>query len=266
MNPLAVNGTTLFFEECGPEAGPPVLMVHGHPFDRTLWRLQTAALAAAGHRVIAPDLRGYGESGVVPGVTPFEVFADDLIAVLDHLGIGRAVVCGVSMGGQIAMEVLRRHPGRVRALVLSDTSPAPETEEGRKFRRELADRLVSEGMGPYADEVIGRMLAPYNVTGMPEAAAHVDGMMRGTDPEGAAAALRGRAERPDYRPVLAACPVPCLVLVGADDEYTPVEEAERLHALIPDSRLVVIENAGHLPGVEQPESFNRALLDFLTAL
>ncbi|MEV7616839.1 alpha/beta fold hydrolase [Streptomyces sp. NPDC089799] len=266
MNPLAANGTTLFFEEHGPEAGPPVLMVHGHPFDRTLWGAQTAALAASGYRVIAPDLRGYGRSGVVSGVTPFDVFADDLIAVLDHLDVGCAVVCGVSMGGQIAMELLRSHPGRVRGLVLSDTSPDPETEEGRKFRRETAERLIAEGMGPYADEVIDKMLAPYNVTAKPEAAALVDGLMRGTDPQGAAAALRGRAERPDYRPVLAACRVPCLVVVGADDVYTPVAEAEGLHALVPGSRLVVIENAGHLPGVEQPEAFNRALLEFLGGL
>ncbi|MEV8535581.1 alpha/beta fold hydrolase [Streptomyces sp. NPDC051211] len=263
MNPLDANGATLFFDELGPRDGLPVLMVHGHPFNRTLWHPQTAALTAAGYRVIAPDLRGYGESEGTPGKTLLADFADDLAVLLDRLGIGRAVVCGVSMGGQIAMEMLLRHPARVRALVLSDTSPVPETEDGKKFRRELADRLIAEGMGPYAEEVIGKMLAPYNVTGMPAAAAHVDDMMRGTDPQGAAAALRGRAERPDYRPALAACEVPCLVLVGADDEYTPVAEAERLYELIPDARLAVIENAGHLPGVEQPEAFNRALLEFL---
>lgn len=121
-------------------------------------------------------------------------------------------------------------------------------------------------MGPYAEEVIDKMLAPYNVTGMPEAAERVSAMMRATDPEGAAAALRGRAERPDYRPVLAGAAEPCLVVVGADDVYTPVAEAEALHALMPHSVLAVIERAGHLPGVEQPEAFNLALLEFLAGL
>ncbi|GHB58015.1 alpha/beta hydrolase [Streptomyces cirratus] len=265
MNPQNGNAATMFFDDLGPRGAEPVLLVHGHPFNRTMWAPQATALAAAGYRVITPDLRGYGENPARPGVTPFAAFADDLVALLDHLDIEQAVVGGVSMGGQIAMELWLRHPGRVRGLVLSDTSPVPETQEGKAFRRSLADRLLAEGMKPYADEVIDKMLAPYNVTGMPGAAASVMAMMRATDPEGAAAALRGRAERPDYRPALARLPesVPCLVLVGADDVYTPVADAEALHALIAHSRLAVIDRAGHLPGVERPDAFNRALLEFL---
>ncbi|MFD3539093.1 alpha/beta fold hydrolase [Streptomyces sp. NPDC058662] len=266
MNPLAGNGATEFFDDSGPRDGAPVILIHGHPFNRTMWAPQTAALTAAGYRVIAPDLRGYGQNPAEPGTVPLAALADDTAALLGRLGIGRAVFGGVSMGGQIAMEMRLRHPGLVRALVLSDTSPLPETEDGRKRRRELADRLLAEGMRPYAEEVIGKMLAPYNVTGMPEAAARISAMMCATDPQGAAAALRGRAERPDYRPVLAATTEPCLVVVGADDVYTPVAEAEALHALMPHSVLAVIERAGHLPGVEQPEAFNAALLEFLAGL
>ncbi|MGW0750107.1 alpha/beta fold hydrolase [Streptomyces sp. NPDC002587] len=266
MNPQFGNGVNLFFDDLGPRAAAPVILIHGHPFNRTMWAPQTAALTAAGYRVITPDLRGYGESPVLAGKALLADLADDIAALLARLGIEQAVVGGVSMGGQIAMETRLRHPGLVRALVLSDTTPLPESEEGAKHRRELADRLLSEGMGPYAEEVIDKMLAPYNVTGMPEAAERVSAMMRATDPEGAAAALRGRAERPDYRPVLAAATEPCLVVVGADDVYTPVAEAEALHALMPHSVLAVIGRAGHLPGVEQPEAFNRVLLEFLAGL
>ncbi|MFZ3474450.1 alpha/beta fold hydrolase [Streptomyces sp. 4.24] len=268
MNPQIGNGVTLFFEDLGPRDGAPVILIHGHPFNRTMWAPQTAALTAAGYRVIAPDLRGYGESPVVPGKTLLADFADDLAALLDRLGVEQAVVGGVSMGGQIAMEMRLRHPGLVRALVLSDSSSPAETEEGKAFRLNLAERLLREGMKPYTDEVIDKMLAPYNVTAMPEAAAKVTAMMYATAPEGAAAALRGRAERPDYAPVLAALPaeVPCLIIVGRDDVYTPVAEAESLHALVPHSVLTVVEQAGHLPGVEQPEAFNTALLEFLAAL
>lgn len=266
MNPRFGNGARLFFDDLGPRAGAPVILIHGHPFNRTMWAPQTAALTAAGYRVITPDLRGYGESPVVPGTALLADLADDLAVLLDGLGIEQAVVGGVSMGGQIAMEMRLRHPCLVGALVLSDTSPVPETPEGAEFRRATAERLLAEGMGPYADEVIDKMLAPYNVTAMPAAAAHVDAMMRATDPRGAAAALRGRAERPDYRPVLAAAGEPCLVVVGADDVYTPVAEARALHALMPHAVLAVIEGAGHLPGVEQPEAFNRVLLEFLAGL
>ncbi|MFG2988044.1 alpha/beta fold hydrolase [Streptomyces sp. NPDC048257] len=266
MNPQFGNGVPLVFDDLGPRGGAPVILIHGHPFNRTMWSPQTAALTAAGYRVITPDLRGYGESPVVPGKVLLAGLADDLAALLGRLGIEQVVVGGVSMGGQIAMEVRLRHPGLVRAMVLSDTSPVPETADGAKLRRETAERLIAEGMRPYAEEVIDKMLAAYNVTAMPETAARVSAMMCATDPEGAAAALRGRAERPDYRPVLAGAAEPCLVLVGADDVYTPVAEAEALHALLPHSVLTVIEGAGHLPGLEQPEAFNRALLDFLAGL
>ncbi|MEU6106092.1 alpha/beta fold hydrolase [Streptomyces flaveolus] len=263
MNSATVRGATIGYDDVGPSTGLPVLLIHGHPFDRTLWAPQVTALTQAGHRVVTPDLRGYGRSGVTPGKVLLADFADDLAALLDHLGIERAVVGGVSMGGQITMELQLRHPGRLRALVLSDTSAPAETAEGRLFRNRLADRLLAEGMDGYAHEVIDKMLADYNVTAMPDVAAHVLGMMCATDPRGAAAALRGRAERPDYRDVLAAVEAPVLIVVGADDVYTPVAEAEAIRCLVPHATLAVIEKAGHLPGAEQPDRFNAVLLDFL---
>ncbi|MET9774671.1 alpha/beta fold hydrolase [Streptomyces sp. NPDC006367] len=264
MNAIDLRGTTIHYDDSGPSDGPPVLLVHGHPFDRTLWAPQAEALSEAGYRVVTPDLRGYGRSGVTPGKVLLSDFADDLAALLDHLGIGQAVAGGVSMGGQITMELQRRHPRRVRALVLSDTSAPAETDEGKEFRNRLADRLLAEGMDGYADEVIDKMLAAYNVTAMPEVAGRVLAMMRATDPRGAAAALRGRAERPDYRDTLAAVRKPVLIVVGADDVYTPVADAEAIHGLVPHAVMAVVDGAGHLPGAEQPERFNAVLLDFLT--
>ncbi|MGW3396564.1 alpha/beta fold hydrolase [Streptomyces hydrogenans] len=263
MHTLALRGVTLGYDDVGPTTGPPVLLIHGHPFNRSLWEPQVAALAAAGHRVVTPDLRGYGDSDVTPGRVLLSDFADDLAALLDHLDIDRAVVGGVSMGGQIAMEFRHRHRGRVRALVLSDTSAPAETDEGKDFRNRLADRLLAEGMDGYADEVIDKMLAAYNVAAMPRVAERVLAMMRAADPRGAAAALRGRAERRDYRATLPAVQEPVLIIVGADDVYTPVADAEAIHGLVPHAVLAVIDGAGHLPGAEQPDRFNAALLDFL---
>jgi pimeloyl-ACP methyl ester carboxylesterase len=240
-----------------------ILLVHGHPFDHTLWDPQAEALRAAGHQVIVPDLRGYGSSPATGDVTLLGDFAADLAARLDADGVTRAVVGGVSMGGQIAMEFYRRFPDRVAGLILVDTSPVPDDEAGRAWRYEMADRLLAEGMTVYADESLEKMITPYHVTEKPDVAAHVTRMMLATPPQGAAAALRGRAQRPDYRPVLAAVRVPTLIMVGAEDVFTPVADAELIHELIPGSELVVVDRAGHLPGLEQPGLVNEALVRFV---
>jgi len=239
----------------------PLVLIHGHPFDRTMWSPQIEEFSAT-RQVIAPDLRGYGTSPLTPDtVTPLSRFAQDIEALLDESKVESCVLGGLSMGGQIVMECCARFPERVRGVVLADTFPAPETPEGRLARNAMADRLLSEGMGGYADEVLGKMVAPYADA---QVKAHVHRMMTATDPRGAAAALRGRALRPDYRPLLTRLTVPALVIVGADDTYTPVSDAEAMHTALPDSTLHVIEHAAHMPNLERPTEFNRALADFLT--
>ncbi|MDN3353718.1 alpha/beta fold hydrolase [Actinomadura sp. DC4] len=257
---------TLAYDAVGETGAPVVVLVHGHPFDRSMWRPQVRRLAEAGYRAIAPDLRGYGESTVVPGKTPLAAFARDVVELAGRLGAGDFVLGGLSMGGQIAMEIHRRVPERIRGLVLADTAPWAETPEGRRTRNEAADRLLREGMRPYAEEVLPKMVAPATVEHRPAVAEHVLGMMLAAPPEGAAAALRGRAERPDYAASLEGATAPVLIVVGEEDEYTPVADARRMHALIPGSALTVIEDAGHLPNLERPEAFDRALLAFLGAL
>jgi pimeloyl-ACP methyl ester carboxylesterase len=260
---MRVNDIDIAYDDEGD--GVPVVLVHGHPFDRTMWRPQLERLRSR-YRVIVPDLRGYGETTVVPGTTPWHVFADDLVGLLDGLGVGRVVLCGLSMGGQIAMELHRAHPSRVRALVLADTFPEADAAAGRDLRRGLADRVLREGMAPYADEVLDKMISPDNVVALPAVAGHVLRMMRGTSPEGAAAGWRGRAERPDYLDSLSRVTVPALVVVGERDEYTPVAVAERMHAAIPGSTLAVIPGAGHLPNLERPDEFTDALERFLATV
>ncbi|MFI0164410.1 alpha/beta fold hydrolase [Streptomyces sp. NPDC017095] len=254
----------LAYADKGPEnsARVPLVLVHGHPFDHTMWHPQLTEFSA-GRRVIAPDLRGYGASPVTPGSVPLSRHAEDLAGLLDHLGVDSFVLAGLSMGGQIVMECHDRLGDRIRGLVLADTFPAAETPEGRRLRDAMADRLLAEGMRGYADEVLEKMVAPY---ADPEVKAHVHHMMTATSPAGAAAALRGRAERPDYRALLTRVTVPALVLVGADDTYTPVADAEAMHAALPDSVLHVVDGAAHLPNLERPAEFNRALGDFLTRL
>ena len=261
----SVNGITIGFDEIG-EGPNALLLVHGHPFNRSMWRPQFGALREAGWRVVAPDLRGYGETTVVAGKTPLHVFAADLAALLDHLGIDAVVVTGLSMGGQIVMEFARQYPDRVRGLVLAATFPQSDTDEGKRTRNAMADRLIREGMSTYAADVLPKMLAARTIETMPDVADHVAGMMRATDPVGAAAALRGRAERPSYEETLAGLRVPALIVVGSEDAFTTREHAERMRDLLEGSELVWLEGIGHMPNLESSERFNTALVRFLARL
>lgn len=257
----AVNGITVSYDDYGN--GPAFVLVHGHPFDRSMWWPQVSALAAEGYRVITADLRGYGQSTVVPGVTPLETFARDTFALIDHLELDEVVLGGLSMGGQIVMECYRLYGERIAGLLLADTFAQGETPEGHAHRNRVADELLANGMAGYATENLPKMMAPYNVTAMPRVAEHVHHMMINTSPVGAAAALRGRAERLDYQKLLTTIEVPTLIVVGRDDEFTPVADAELMNRLIPESMLTIIDGAGHLPNLEQPAAFNAALHTFL---
>lgn len=264
VSTVSIGDVDISYEDEG--TGDALVLVHGHPFDRSMWRPQLEAFASSGWRVVAPDLRGYGASSVVPGKTALETFARDIAGLLDCLGLDAVVICGLSMGGQIVLEFYRLFPGRVRGLVLADTFAQAETEAGQRVRNEAADRLLREGMGPYADEVLPRMIAAYNVEQLPDVASHVLAMMRRTPPEGAAAALRGRAERPDYVDMLPHVAVPALVVVGRDDAFTSLDDARLMAELIPNATLAVIDGAGHLPNLERPDAFDSALAAFLDSV
>jgi pimeloyl-ACP methyl ester carboxylesterase len=261
MSTISRSGITIGYDDEG--SGAPLVLIHGHPFDRSMWRPQVEQFSAAGWRVIVPDLRGYGETTVVPGITTLDVFARDIAGLLDSLGVGSCVLGGLSMGGQIVMEFARLFPQRIRGLVLADTFAAAETEAGQQVRNDMADRLLREGMAPYAAEVLSKMVAPRTISGQPAVAAQVLAMMRGASPVGAAAALRGRALRPDYREPLSLLTVPTLVVVGSDDEFTPIGDAELIRDLVPGATLAIIDGAGHMPNLECPAEFNTGLRQFL---
>lgn len=243
--------------------GLPVVLVHGHPFDRSMWLLQRAYLSGRDFRVISPDLRGYGDSAGPPGVRTLDVFARDIAALMDRLQVPAAALCGLSMGGQVVLEFCRLFPDRVTALVLADTCAQAENEAGRLARHCTASRLLADGMSGYADEVLPKMISPASMATRPAVAGHVLEMMRGTSPAAAAAALHGRAQRRDYIGLLSQIAVPALIVVGAEDEFTPLSDAEQMHSRIPGATLAVIPGAAHLPNLEQPETFNGIVGAFL---
>jgi pimeloyl-ACP methyl ester carboxylesterase len=238
---------------------PAILFIHGHPFDRSMWRPQVEHFTARGWQVLAPDLRGYGAAPVTEGMVTLPEFAADLVALLDREGVDRAVVCGLSMGGQIAMELVHGHPERVQGLVLADTSPAAETAEGKAGRRRIADEVTADGMAGYARDLLPGMLAASTIAERPALARYVLEMMTAAPALGAAAALRGRAERRDYGATLLTLEIPALVVVGREDTFTPVDEAEATAKMLRNGDLVVLDGAGHMPNLEVTDAFNAAL-------
>jgi pimeloyl-ACP methyl ester carboxylesterase len=167
------------------------------------------------------------------------------------------------MGGYVTLAFYQLFPMRVEKLLLADTRAQADTEEGKATRAEQAQKILAEGMAPIADTMLPKLISPDTVSKRPEVVKRVRDMMLHAKPEGAAAALRGMAEREDQTSRLSQINVPTLIIVGREDPITPVADSEKMHELIKDSELVVIENASHVSNIEQPEQFNRALKDFL---
>jgi 3-oxoadipate enol-lactonase len=258
-----VRGIEIAYTDEG--RGPTVVLLHGFPFDRSMWRGQVEGFSER-FRVIAPDLRGHGGTTFTREPATMEEMADDVAALLDELNVPRAVVCGLSMGGYVALAFQRAHPERVRALVLADTRPQSDTEEARRTREENARRALEEGMAPIVEAMLPKLLAQRTGERAPEIVVRLREMMLGVEPEGAASALRGMALRRDQTDTLSKIDVPTLIVVGEEDVITPPSDAEAMRALIEGSRLVVIEGAGHVSNVERPEEFERALAGFLEGL
>jgi pimeloyl-ACP methyl ester carboxylesterase len=224
-----------------------------------MWAPQLAALAGP-YRVIAPDLRGYGASPVTPGTVPMSQLAADVARLLDRRDASRAAVVGLSMGGLVAMELAGADPARWWALGLVATTAEPVTEAERADRLARAAQAEREGIGPLAQDMATRLFGP-DVD--PAISGQVMAMMLATDPHGAAAALRGRAERPDYRPILRELDLPALVLTGDHDGYSTAEITDRLTSDLRRPHRVTVPGAGHLPNLETPARFNAELAAFL---
>jgi len=259
---VTVDGAELAVEVRGE--GAPVLFVHGFPFDRAMWRHQLAGMSR--WKRIAPDLRGMGESSAGAEEYSMGRYADDLVAVLDAVGVGQAVVCGLSMGGYIVFELLRRYPERVRAAVLCDTRPQADTPEARRNRDELAALATERGTDAVGERTVPGLLAPATVADQPEVLTQCRDMARRCSVGGVVGALRAMRERPDSTPLLGAIRIPTLIVVGAEDRVTPPAVADAMAKAIPGARYAVIPGAGHVSPLEQPLATSRALTDFFEAL
>lgn len=261
MKTLSIHGVRLAVEDQG--TGLPLLLVHGFPLDHTMWDAQLEVLSRR-CRVIAPDLRGFGQSGVTEGSVTMEQFADDLDALLDALAVAEPIaLCGLSMGGYIALAFWRKHRSRLRGLVLCDTKASADTPEAAAARRETAGRVLREGPALLADSMLPKLVAPATLDGRPEIVAAVRRVILAADPRGIAAAQRGMAERPDSSSLLPQIDCPALLLGGQHDVLSPPDQMRAMAGEMPQARFVTIADAGHLAPLENPAKANLAMLEFL---
>lgn len=257
---MSVNGVSLAVEHRG--SGPAVLFIHAFPLDRNVWRHQLDTLT--GFRRIAPDLRGMGRSDAPDLGYSMATYAEDLAALLDALGEGQVVLCGLSLGGYIAFEFLRRWRERVRGLILVDTRAEADSAEGRRARDALIGRVREQGAIAAAEAMLPRFFTAQVSADIIE---RVRTTILETPVPGIVGALSAMRERPDSSPMLGGLSgIPTLVLVGAEDVITPPAIAQGMAAAIPGARLMEIPGAGHLPCVEQPVPTTRAILKFLQSL
>jgi len=252
-----MSAASLAFEDRGE--GPAVVLVHGHPFDRSMWEPQQEPLGRR-FRVITPDLRGYGQSRATIGTVTMRQLAGDVEALLDDLDIDSAAVVGLSMGGLVAMELAIANPGRWWALGLVATTAEPVTNAERRERLAMAETLETDGLEPLVDSMSKRLFGPECTEDVID---RVVQMMRRSNPHGAAAALRGRAQRPDYRPGLAALDIPTFVCAGTADTWSTEAVTQALIDCLGAPRSLLLPELGHLPNLESPDVFNRELLRFL---
>jgi pimeloyl-ACP methyl ester carboxylesterase len=260
---LRVAGAELACEVSG--AGPAVLLLHAFPLGLAMWEPQAAALADA-HQVVRFDCRGFGGSPPGDGLLTMERIADDASAILDRLGIPSAAVVGISMGGYAAFALVRRHPERIRALVLADTRAGADSPETKATRAAQAEQVRREGTRAIADAALPRLLGVTSHRERPELVARVRRIIEANPPRGITDALAGLAARADSTPTLREIRVPTLVVVGEEDAITPEAEAETLGRGIAGSRRAVVPRAGHLSSLENPEEFNRPVRSFLAGL
>jgi len=257
---ITIDNLSLYYDVHG--AGDPIVFLHGFPLSGKLWEPMVPALRRE-YRLIIPDLRGHGRSQASTTVTMAR-FADDLASLLASIGETRAVVLvGMSMGGYISFECLRRHPARVRALVLTNTRAQADSPEDARMRREMSRRVSREGSAVVARAMIPKLFGPQAPNDL---RARWREILAATEPVGVIAALEALAVRPDSFATLASMSCPALIVAGENDAITPPEDARRMKQAARTSRLEVLAGAGHMAPVERPELFLAALRSFVDEL
>lgn len=263
MRRITSDDAELVYDVIG--SGPPVILLHPFPANHEFW-LPAADALSSRYRLIIPDLRGHGESGIGEGPASMAKHAQDVARICDHEEVGRAVFAGVSIGGYLMFEFWRRYRGRVAALALCNTRAQAETPESRAARLQSAADVLECGTEPFVDTMLGRLLGKTTQDSRPDVVASVRRMMLKMSPLDINLVQKGMADRPDSMSTLKTINIPVLLIAGGEDVATPLGEAELMRQNIPGARLQVIPNGGHYAVLERAEESGRLMRQFLDEL
>ena len=262
---LNANNHKVSYTDEGKYGAPVIIFIHGFPFNKSMWNSQIESLTNF-CRVIAYDIRGFGDSDNGREEFSIELFTKDLISLMDALKIDKAILCGLSMGGYIALNAIENYPERFSTLILSDTSCKADTAEAIEKRIKAIENIRLNGVEKYADESIKKLFAPESFTRKIEAIASVREMIMNTSEKSLCNTLMALSMRKQTCISLCIIKVPVLIMVGIEDIITPPSEAQFMHENIKDSTLKIIENAGHLSNLENSEEFNYQLRRFVESV
>jgi len=260
MPRITSGDAEIFYEVLG--SGPPVVLLHPFPANHELWKPAAQDLASH-YRVILPDLRGHGDSGIGEGPATMAKHAADIARVLDHEDVGRAPFAGVSIGGYVLFEFWRKHRGRVEALVLCNTKAQADTAEARVSRLQAAADVLERGTEPFFQSMIPKLMGKTSQSTRPDLVESALRMMRKMSPEDVASVQRGMAERPDSVETLKTINVPTLIVTGDEDILTGMAEADLMRQNISGSQMKVVAKAGHYSPWEQPQEVGKLVRQFL---
>ncbi len=260
-----VNGNEAYWVDEGESDAQPIVLIHGFPFSHEMWNPQIEVFAKQ-FRVIAYDLRGHGKSGVGDGQYVLEFFVDDLIGLLDRLKIGKAVLCGLSMGGYIALRAVERNPERVSGLILADTQAKADSNEAKLKRAAAVRSVKANGVNAYADSFVKSVFTPQSLGSKSEAVENIRRIIQSNSSLGICGALLALVSRTDTTETLAEINIPTLILVGEHDTLTPPTASQEMHNRIPSSEIHLIPGAAHLSNLENTYEFNKQVLSFLDRL
>ena len=241
----------------------PVILLHAFPLNSRMWQPQAEVMAKT-RRTVTPDYPGLGRSLRTPAQPDVHYYAECVRELMDHLGLGRVVLGGISMGGYVAFACIELFPERISGLILANTRPDPDNQEAREARKDMAQRVTDEGVEVLIELQMQRLLAPATLKNNEHVVENVESMILESSSAGVIAALAALRERPDSTELLSRIEVPTLVIGGAEDGISSPKVMGAMAAKISGSHHVVLENAGHLSNLEAPEEFNAALNEFLS--
>ena len=261
----SINNLTFIYNEEGPYSAPVILFIHGFPLNKSMWNPQMEAFKKD-FRVIAYDIRGHGKTE--PGNKDFSIdlFVNDLIEFMDMFSIDKAILCGLSMGGYIALKAVEDYPKRFSGLVLCDTNCLADTPEAKENRMKAIESIKLNGVEKYADESLKKLFAPDSLLTKEKETVSVRRMILKTTEESLINTLKALSIRQETCTRLNEIKIPVLIMVGSEDTITPPSAAQSMHEKIPGSILEIIEHAGHLSNLENPDSFNTKLRSFLSSI